>query len=88
VELAGHIGTWNPPVERGKRVWDDQKFCASLTQQFAAKKSLSPRQVAALKKLLRKYAAQIPGYDELAGRGALLPRSRKAQAAEAAEPGS
>jgi DNA topoisomerase I len=84
VELTGHIKTWNPPVEKGKRIWDDEKFCGSLRQQFTTKKSLSPRQVAALKRLLRKYAAQIPGYDELIGRLGLMPRSRKAQAGDAA----
>ena len=60
---------------RGKRSWDDQVFFKSLDEQFGRKKSLSPKQVGALKKMLRRYADQVPGYDEKIQELGLLPRA-------------
>jgi len=59
------IQTWNPPVKRGKREFNDSSFCESLAGQFSGKGALSDRQVAALKKMIGRYAAQIPNYDTL-----------------------
>ena len=75
--LVGSIREWKPPVQRGKRTWDDREFVESLTRQFEGKKSLSPRQVMALKKLLRRYFAQIPGYEERTAELGLLSRSER-----------
>ncbi len=83
IEVARSIKEWKPPVQRGKRTWDDKEFMDSLTRQFEGKKSLSPRQVMALKKLLSRYAAQIPDYDQGVERLGLLPaRARKASSNE------
>jgi hypothetical protein len=62
LELMKPVQTWNPPVKRGKREFNDRSFYESLSGQFAGKGALSDKQVAALKKLVARYAAQIPGY--------------------------
>ena len=58
------VATWNPPVKRGKREFNDREFFESLSSQFAGKGALSEKQVAALKKMLARYADQIPGYGQ------------------------
>ena len=70
-EILGLIGTiteWKEPVKRGNRVWDDKEFFQSLDRQFKQKKSLSPRQVAAMRKMAARYAGAIPGYGDHAER--------------------
>jgi DNA topoisomerase-1 len=49
---------WKPPVTRGKRIFDDSAFYASLSRQFEQKRVLSVRQKAALKKMIDRYARQ------------------------------
>ncbi|MCE9614024.1 MAG: type I DNA topoisomerase [Lentisphaerae bacterium] len=68
LEGMSHVKTWNVPKSRGRRVFDDQSFYQSLSQQHQARGSLSPRQRAALKKLMGRYHGQIPGFTELAER--------------------
>ncbi|MBI9021068.1 MAG: hypothetical protein JEZ10_07425 [Verrucomicrobia bacterium] len=63
LELCKTITTWNPPVKRGKREFNDADFYESLSTQFAGKGSLSDRQVAALKKMIGRYVGQIPSYE-------------------------
>ncbi len=53
-ELA-QVTEWKAPVKRGKREWSDQSFYESLKKQFEAKGTLSPKQVAALKKMATRY---------------------------------
>jgi DNA topoisomerase-1 len=65
LELMKNVQTWNPPVLRGKREFNDQSFYESLSGQFASKGALSDKQVAALKKIVARYAAQIPDYDSI-----------------------
>jgi DNA topoisomerase-1 len=62
--LLRQVTTFDPPVKRGKREWSDAEFFQSLANQFDRKKSLSPKQRAALKKMAARYAAQIPDYAE------------------------
>jgi len=50
------VEKWGEPVKRGRRVYDDKEFFESLSKQRAAGRTLSDRQVAALKKLAGKYA--------------------------------
>ncbi len=64
IELLGNVETFAEPTVRGKKTWDDKEFAGSLTQQYKARKSLSPRQRGALKKILLKYREQIPEYEE------------------------
>ena len=64
VELLAEITEFKEPVTKGKKTWDDASFARSLQEQYQAKKSLTQRQKAALKKLLAKYHEQIPEYTE------------------------
>ena len=52
------VKTWKPPFKRGRRLMDDAAFYESLSRQFAQKRSLSPKQIAALKKLAKRYEEQ------------------------------
>jgi hypothetical protein len=65
LDLLKNVQTWNPPVLRGKREFNDQSFYDSLAGQFATKGALSDKQVAALKKIVARYAAQIPDFDAI-----------------------
>jgi len=78
LELLAGIDKWREPVQRGKRRWDDHEFFDSLKKQFAAKKSLSPRQVGALKKMIPRYAEQIPDFAQIAEKfGLKMPKPPK-----------
>ncbi len=80
LELMRGVQQWKPATVRGKRTWDDQVFFRSLDDQFRRKKSLSPKQVMALKKMLKRYADQVAGYEEKAVELNLLPRAERAKA--------
>ena len=54
------VKEWKEPVQRGRRTWDDKEFFVSLSRQFGQRKQLSPRQLAALKKMIKKYVDQLP----------------------------
>ena len=66
--LAGmqQVAEWKPAVKRGLRTFDDREFYQSLAQQFQGRGSLSPKQRAALKKMLSRYHAQVSNFDALA----------------------
>lgn len=55
------VREWREPTTRGARVFDDHAFCESLAQQFRERGSLSPRQVAALKRLVNRYKDRVKG---------------------------
>ncbi|MBN1268288.1 MAG: type I DNA topoisomerase [Kiritimatiellae bacterium] len=76
LEMMKHVTQWRDPTTRRGRTWDDHKFYESLRRQFGEKKTLSPKQSASLRKLVRRYADQIPGYDEAAARIGLPPRGK------------
>ena len=65
LDAMGRVTEWAKPVKRGKRVFDDKVFLESLAGQFKAKGSLSERQVAALKRMVVKYADQLPDFETL-----------------------
>ena len=56
------VTEWRPKAKRGKRVYDDREFVMSLTEQYARRHSLSPRQLQALKRVAAVYRDQIPDY--------------------------
>lgn len=62
LQLAQSIKEWRPVTKKGKRVYDDKSFVESLGEQYGRRKVLSPRQVAALKRVLAIYKTQIPDY--------------------------
>ncbi|MFH0953451.1 MAG: type I DNA topoisomerase [Verrucomicrobiota bacterium] len=68
LEALKAVKEWNPATSRRGRVWDDHKFYESLSRQFGQHRRLSPKQVASLKRMVRRYAAQVPGYEGLAER--------------------
>ena len=61
-KLLEQVKEWRPAAKKGKKVYDDQEFVKSLSDQFARRHSLSPRQTAALKRVLKVYKGQIKDY--------------------------
>ena len=51
----GEVKEWAAPEKKGRFTFDDRKFFQSLDKQYKEKKSLSDKQLAALKKLADKY---------------------------------
>jgi len=64
--LLESVTEWRPAAKKGKKVYDDKEFVKSLSDQYARRHSLSPRQTAALKRVLNIYKDKIPGYAEKA----------------------
>ena len=81
------VKTWNAPLKRGKRTYDDQDFIASLKSQLSEKHSLTERQFEALKKLVRGYREQIADYATIAAKFEIKePAPRRAAPAKKAAP--
>ncbi len=59
IEKLARIKVWKDPVKRGKRVFDDKEFAQSVTDQFKRNGTLSPRQRAAISKMLGRYKDQV-----------------------------
>ena len=59
IEKLSKIKEWKEPVKRGKRVFDDKEFAQSVTEQFKRNGTLSPRQRAAISKMLGRYKDQV-----------------------------
>lgn len=64
LDLMTSVTTWREPTKRGKMTFDDHSFYESLARQYGLKKALSPRQRAALKKMVIHYREQIPGFTD------------------------
>jgi DNA topoisomerase-1 len=62
LELLATITQWQPPSQAGRRTYDDAQFAASLRSQYDRQKALSPKQLAAIRRLLGRYHQQIPDY--------------------------
>lgn len=56
---------FEPPVTRGRRTYDDRKFCTSLRDQALSGRALSKKQLAVLARLVTKYRAELAAPDEL-----------------------
>jgi hypothetical protein len=79
-----NITEWAEPVMRGKREFNDKTFYESLASQFKGRGALSDRQLAALKKMIARYAGQIPNYADAQDQyGLPAPRKPKAKKEEA-----
>lgn len=83
VRLAKSISEWKPSVTKGERVWDDKAFVESLVGQFETRKTLSPKQVSALRRLVARYADKIAGFDELAEQAGLRRAGRRTSGEDA-----
>ena len=55
LEQLSRVTQWATPEKRGRFTFDDKKFYQSLARQYADKKTLSDKQLAALQKLAEKY---------------------------------
>ena len=66
VEAMVPVKDWKEPVKRGKRVFDDKAFYESLSEQYQQKGFLTPRQQAALKRMVRRYRDHVKNYDAVA----------------------
>jgi hypothetical protein len=54
------VTEWKEAVAKGGKSFDDKTFFESLSKQYAQRKSLTPRQKSALKRMVKKYAAPEP----------------------------
>jgi DNA topoisomerase-1 len=81
--VFAHVTTWRAATARGKRTFDDKVFFDSLSGQFAQRKWLSPRQRAALKKMLFRYKEQIPDFEATIERLGLRKAKGEAEAEKA-----
>ena len=59
IGLFKEITQWEEPVTKGKRTYDDKSFYESVAKQYVERKTLSDRQIKAIKILLKKYDKQI-----------------------------
>ena len=59
LEAFAKVTNWAEPRKVGRSVYDDKAFYESLLKQYNNGKVLSPKQVAALKKLGTKYSIVI-----------------------------
>jgi DNA topoisomerase-1 len=56
LEQLQSVTEWKEAVAKNGKTFDDKTFFASLARQFAQRKSLTPRQKSALKRMVKKYA--------------------------------
>lgn len=66
MEMLGQVKQWQEPVARGKMTFDDHAFFTSLSEQYSRKKSLSPRQRYAMKRMAFRYKSQIADFERYA----------------------
>jgi DNA topoisomerase-1 len=85
IEVLGRVKEWREPTKRGRMVFDDRRFFESVSQQFRRRGGLSPRQRAALQKMIFRYRDQFPDFEEIAAR---MRASRESPAAAAEPAGS
>ena len=66
LKLLAEVKVWKEPVRRGRRTYDDEEFVSSLRDQYARRRSLSPRQALALRRVCVTYKDQMPDFEEVA----------------------
>ena len=60
------VQEWAPPVKRGRRTYDDQKFVKSVADALeAGEKPVTERQLEALAKIAVRYREQVPAVAEV-----------------------
>ncbi len=84
LKLLETVTEWKEPIRRGRRTYNDKEFVSSLSDQYARRSSLSPRQVLALRRVCVSYKSQIPTFEAVADRLGLrdLPQHEKSGDAE------
>ncbi|MBO7720901.1 MAG: type I DNA topoisomerase [Kiritimatiellae bacterium] len=63
LQMFDGVTSWRAATKRGRRLYDDREFIKSLSDQYARRHSLSPRQFMALKRVIIAYRERIPDYD-------------------------
>lgn len=66
LDVTKEIDVWANPTTRGRKTYNDEEFVSSLKAQVEDGRALTSRQFAALKKLIKRYAPQIPDYEKKA----------------------
>ncbi|MBQ6457899.1 MAG: type I DNA topoisomerase [Kiritimatiellae bacterium] len=89
LKLMKTVTEWRPVARKGKKVYDDKGFVESLADQYARRRSLSSRQVMALRRVAVAYKDRIPGFAEQAAELGLndVPSSRDKSAKILESPG-
>ncbi|MBO7655025.1 MAG: type I DNA topoisomerase [Kiritimatiellae bacterium] len=85
IRLLGQVTKWQPATTRGKRTFNDEAFFKSLYTQFEQKRSFSPRQRFAMKRMITRYKAQIKEFAQYAEQLGLRTSKSKAASADAQE---
>ena len=62
LKLMASVTVWRPSSKKGKKVYDDEAFVKSLSDQYARRHSLSPRQLMALRRVAVAYKDKIPDF--------------------------
>lgn len=57
------VTEWREPSKKGKKVYDDKSFVDSLAEQYERRRSLSTRQIMALKRVAVAYKDKIPDFE-------------------------
>jgi DNA topoisomerase-1 len=83
LDMLRQVIAWQEPVARGKMIFDDHAFFTSLDEQFNRKKSLSPRQRYAMKRMAFRYKNQIADFDRLADQFGLNRKEKAEKGAKA-----
>ena len=78
IQLLSQVTKWQPATTRGKRTFNDQEFFKSLAAQFEQKKSFSPRQRFAMKRLVSRYKGQIKAFNQYAEQLGLKTKAKPA----------
>ena len=64
VAMLEEVKDWAQPSSKGHFKFDDKKFAESVIEQYHQKGQVSPKQLAALQKLVSKYKSQISNCEE------------------------
>ena len=79
VSALGRVAQWAEPVKRGARTYDDRAFYVSVAAQFGTRKTLSSKQVSALRRMFLRYFDQIPDAPAIAARHGIERTTKKSR---------
>ena len=68
LDIMRSIKDWRKPVSKGRKTYDDKAFVNSLSEQYARRRTLSSRQMMALKRVVVAYKDQIPDFATVSAR--------------------
>ena len=62
LQLMAGVTDWRDPSKKGKKVYDDKSFVESIAEQYDRRRTLSTRQIMALKRVAVAYRDRIPNF--------------------------